>query len=178
MAKIIAAGLLAIGISGHCGAAEPCEVEISVDDTSVFIDAHACTADQPTFWSLVERRLPKPLPLGIKTLGIVGPRGTDQISAMAEAFGQACRSKPFDSERFIELYRDLPASKVLAPSLAKFGSLLDSTDNYYVLELSSTRSAIRSPGCKFELLQPVLYYRLQAPNNSFKPRPLRGSAAW
>jgi hypothetical protein len=76
----------------------------------------------------------------------------------------------------LQTYRANPASKIKAPSLIALHPTLDSLDNFYPISDPRSEWVIKSPTCASALLPPVVYYRVQAPNNSFKPKPLRGSA--
>jgi hypothetical protein len=180
MAKFLALLAIALTMSGNCFAQQYCAVRVDLSDRHLSVDGSSCSANLATFWQAVERDLPKPLPRGVRSIAITGYDSPDFLSAMAIAFGATCQKKAFHGQAFVKAFGELPEAQVRSQTLARLRPILDSVDNYYVLKESPGGIAIRSPGCKYKLLRPVLYYRVTdgAPNNSFKPRPLRGSAAW
>jgi hypothetical protein len=161
MAKLLATIAVLLALSGNCIAQQHCVAAISVKDRNLSIDGSSCSANLETFWRVVETSLPKRLPTNLRSIGLVGYDSPDLIEAMSRSFGVNCKTKSFNSQAFIEQFRKLPESQVRSPTLASLQPTLDSADNFYVLHRSQRGIALRSPGCKFELLRPVLYYRLR-----------------
>ena len=173
--KIPAFASMLLLLSGVTSAAETCPIAVQVQPYGIEIDGSACKSDLRTFWQSVQSHLPKSISSQVRWLSVIGPVGPDHLTALGQAWGSACQRKTGAAATFLQSYRTLSASHVLAPALAPYHPVVSGIDNFYPLH-PSQGPAIRSPGCNLELLPPVIYYRLQAPNNSFKPNPLRGSA--
>ena len=174
--KVLAAATLLLALSCQAHSADACPVEVRILPEGIAIDGSRCTASLGVFWQAVQSRLPATIPPGIRWISVIGPRGQDHRSALSAAWDVACQRKQQPAAAFSQAYRNLPASRVLAPSLKRLRPIVSNVDNFYPLRPSKGPQAIRSPNCRFELLPPVIYYRLQAPNNSFMPNPRRESA--
>jgi hypothetical protein len=180
VARFVALTAAALLLCGTAAASEPCAVTVSTVSsaagTGLQIDGSGCKASLDTFWHRVERRLVHPLPPDIRWFSVIGPVGPDHRAALSAAWAVACKHSKNRSATFLRAYGAMPASQVLVPALATLRPVPDSIDNFYPVMPSPARSAIGNPACPLELLPPVIYYRLQAPNNSSKPTPLRGAA--
>ena len=178
--RLLVLAAIALGFCGAAHASESCPVSVRIaasqTGTGLQIDGSSCTTGLADFWASVERRLPRPLPSNLTWLSVVGPVSPDNLAALSSAWSSSCTHRTRQSSAFLLAYAAMPASRVSAPSLAAFRPAPDGIDNLYPLNPASKGVGVRSPGCTSVLLPPVIYYRVQAPNKSFKPKPLRGSA--
>ena len=176
-ARFLIIAAIAFGFCAPADASNHCPVSVEVvtsgAGSGLKIDGSACTADLPQFWSVVERRIPRPLPPKIKWLSVMRPMGPDHLAVLSSAWGSSCSRRTRQATAFLQAYRSVPASQIVAPSLAALRPSLDSIDNFYPLKASRDCMGIRSAACASVLLPPVFYYRVEAPDNS--PKQLRGS---
>ena len=140
------------------------------------INASACAAGLGAFWREVQARISPAEVAGLSWISVMGPVGPDHRAALGSAWSAVCNKRTGQADGFVRAYSRTSASRVLAPVLSALNPVPESVDNFYPLKPSRAHPGISAPNCKSELLPPVIYYRLQAPNNSSKPTPLRGAA--
>ena len=152
--------------SSKAAATDSCPVALRVHasshGTAIAIDGTRCEASLDRFWRVVEESLPRPLPQGLTWLSLMGPAGADQRTAMSAAWRNSCNFPTGQATAFLQAYKLEAGARVLAPSLAKLMPVPDSVDNFYVVKRSN--GSISHPGCQNDLMTPVIYYRLSAPN--------------
>ena len=150
-----------LAMSNNCFGQQYCAVRVELVDRNLNIHGASCSAALDVFWQRVEKELPKPLPSNLRSIGLIGYDSPDLLEAMSRTFGAICKRNPTSAADFVSHLGALSEAQVRAPTLSRLRPILYSVDNYYVLRLSNRGTGIRSPGCKYELLRPVLYYRLQ-----------------
>ena len=180
MARFSANAVVALALLAPAVASGACEMQTQVVSSSagpgLQIDASVCTDGLEAFWRQMQSRISPAGAAKLRWISVVGPVGPDHQAALSSAWSAACNSRGGQTAAFLRAYSRTSASRVLAPSLAALRPVPDSVDNFYPLKPSKAHPGISAPNCKLELLPPVIYYRLQAPNNSSKPTPLRGAA--
>jgi len=154
--------VLMLILSAAARADDRCPVEVRVHATThgtgIGINGSSCKASLEEFWRVVEGRLPRPLPRDLTGLSLMMPAGADQVAAMSRAWGRGCRSPGRLGAAFLAAYKQEPAARVLAPSLAKLTPVPDSVDNFYVVKRS--KGSISNSACDGDLMTPVIYYSL------------------
>ncbi len=167
-------------LSAPAVATESCAVQVRAVTSSsgrgLQINGSACSAGLGAFWHEVQARISPAETVGLSWISVMGPIGPDHRAALGSAWSAACNIRNGQAAAFVGAYSGSPASRVLAPVLSALNPAPESVDNLYALKPSKAHPGISAPNCKSELLPPVIYYRLQAPNNSSKPTPLRGAA--
>jgi hypothetical protein len=150
--------------ASSCLATERCPVSVqlisepaSASDIGIVIKGAECTSNLEAFWSIVERKLPNPIPKELKWISVIGPMGPDHMEALSNAWKLTCSVKSSQATAFLQSYRTQTSSRILAPSLAKFKLSPSDIDNFYPISHSSGTS-IKSSNCSRVLLPPVIYY--------------------
>ena len=161
MAKVLAQLLSLLALSANCFAQQYCAVRVELADRHLSIHGASCSADLETFWREVEKEIPRPLPSNLRSISLLGYDSPELLQAMSRSFGAICKKDPSNSNDFVAYFGATAEAQVRAPALARLRPILNGVDNYYVLRLPANGTGIQSPGCKYQLLRPVLYYRLQ-----------------